>query len=206
MIIKLDRFKSHDFLWWCVSQTPRCGDNLAYFYNYFTSFIMHQHGYKRKNNMCLFMSMTFILIKIKFDIEINNEEFLIITWSAHNKKENHHWQCVAPRSPNLILTKLQFKLACLMHLNSNACFPAAYCSWICLRNTVLVPHAQTWVPDSTRSGTTLCTPIISAPGIISVRANMVANKFKNQNPASIVQRKKSWASGGACRIFFFSQH
>jgi hypothetical protein len=33
------------------------------------------------------MSMTFILIKIKFDIEISNDEFLIITWSEHNKKE-----------------------------------------------------------------------------------------------------------------------
>jgi hypothetical protein len=45
---------------------------------------------KKQINMCLFMSMTLILIKIKFDIEIHNDEFLIITWSEHNKKENHH--------------------------------------------------------------------------------------------------------------------
>ncbi len=45
---------------------------------------------KKQINMCPFMSMTFILIKIKMDIEINNDEFLIITWSEHNKKENHH--------------------------------------------------------------------------------------------------------------------
>jgi hypothetical protein len=44
---------------------------------------------KRQINMCLFMSMIFILIEIKFDIDINNDELLIIIWE-HNKKENHH--------------------------------------------------------------------------------------------------------------------
>jgi hypothetical protein len=29
---------------------------------------------KREINMCLFMSLIFILIKIKFDIDINNDE------------------------------------------------------------------------------------------------------------------------------------
>jgi len=31
---------------------------------------------KRQINMCLFMSMKFILIQIKFDININNDELL----------------------------------------------------------------------------------------------------------------------------------
>ncbi len=48
---------------------------------------------KRQINMCVFMSMIFILIKIKFDIDINNDELLIIVWE-HNKKENCHWLCV----------------------------------------------------------------------------------------------------------------
>jgi hypothetical protein len=33
---------------------------------------------KRQINMCLFMSIIFILIKIKFDIDVNNGELLII--------------------------------------------------------------------------------------------------------------------------------
>jgi hypothetical protein len=45
---------------------------------------------KKQINLCLFMSTTFMLIKIKFHVDINNDEFLIITWSEHNKKENHH--------------------------------------------------------------------------------------------------------------------
>jgi hypothetical protein len=40
--------------------------------------------------MCLLMSMIFILIKIKFDIDVNNDELLIIVWEQ-NKKENCHW-------------------------------------------------------------------------------------------------------------------
>jgi hypothetical protein len=44
---------------------------------------------KRQINMCLFMSMIFILIEIKFDIDINNDELLIVIWE-HNKKENYH--------------------------------------------------------------------------------------------------------------------
>jgi hypothetical protein len=35
------------------------------------------------------MSMIIILIEIKFDVDINNDELLIITWK-HNKEENHH--------------------------------------------------------------------------------------------------------------------
>jgi hypothetical protein len=38
----------------------------------------------------LFMSMIFTLIEIKFDIDINNDELLIIIWE-HNKKEICHW-------------------------------------------------------------------------------------------------------------------
>jgi len=44
---------------------------------------------KRQINMCLFMSMIFILIEVKFDIDINNDELLIVIWK-HNKKENCH--------------------------------------------------------------------------------------------------------------------
>jgi hypothetical protein len=44
---------------------------------------------KRQINMCIFMFMIFILIIIKFDIDINNDELLIII-CEHNKKENHH--------------------------------------------------------------------------------------------------------------------
>jgi hypothetical protein len=44
---------------------------------------------KKQINMCLFISKKFILIKIKFDINRNNYEILIIIW-GHNKKENCH--------------------------------------------------------------------------------------------------------------------
>jgi hypothetical protein len=44
---------------------------------------------KRQINMCVFMSMIFILIKIKVDIDINNDELLIIIWE-HNE-ENCQW-------------------------------------------------------------------------------------------------------------------
>jgi hypothetical protein len=40
-------------------------------------------------NMCLFVSMIFILIKIKFNIDKNNDELLIIIWE-HNKVKNYH--------------------------------------------------------------------------------------------------------------------
>jgi hypothetical protein len=45
---------------------------------------------KRQINMCFFMFMIFVLIEIKFDIDINNDELLIIIWE-HNKKENRQW-------------------------------------------------------------------------------------------------------------------
>jgi hypothetical protein len=35
---------------------------------------------KKKINMCLFISMIFILIQIKFDININNDELLENIW------------------------------------------------------------------------------------------------------------------------------
>jgi len=44
---------------------------------------------KKQINMHIFMFMIFILMKIKFDIHINNDELLIIIWE-HNKKENCH--------------------------------------------------------------------------------------------------------------------
>jgi hypothetical protein len=44
---------------------------------------------KKKINMCFFMFMIFVLIEIKFDIGINNDELLIFIWE-HNKKENCH--------------------------------------------------------------------------------------------------------------------
>ncbi len=36
--------------------------------------------------MCLFMSMIFILIEIKFDIDINNDELLITIWEIIRRK------------------------------------------------------------------------------------------------------------------------
>jgi hypothetical protein len=37
----------------------------------------HQHGYEKEKLTCaFFMSMIFILIQIKFDIDINNDELL----------------------------------------------------------------------------------------------------------------------------------
>jgi hypothetical protein len=42
---------------------------------------------KRQISMYLFMSMLFILIKMKFDIDINNDELLTIIWE-HCKKES----------------------------------------------------------------------------------------------------------------------
>jgi hypothetical protein len=45
---------------------------------------------KKQIYMCFFMSMIFILIEIKFDIDINNDELLIIM-REHNKNENCHW-------------------------------------------------------------------------------------------------------------------
>ncbi len=45
---------------------------------------------KRQINMYFSMFMIFILIRIKFKFEINNDELLIIVWK-HNKKENDPW-------------------------------------------------------------------------------------------------------------------
>jgi len=45
---------------------------------------------KRKINLYLFMSMIFILIEIKFDIDISNDELLIIIWE-YNEKEYRQW-------------------------------------------------------------------------------------------------------------------
>jgi hypothetical protein len=41
---------------------------------------------KRQISMCLFMSMIFILIQIKFDIDINNDEILKTIWKHKGKK------------------------------------------------------------------------------------------------------------------------
>jgi hypothetical protein len=45
---------------------------------------------KRQINMCIFMCMVFMLITIKFDIHINNDELLIMI-CEQNKKENRYW-------------------------------------------------------------------------------------------------------------------
>jgi len=42
-----------------------------------------------EKNICLFMPMIFTLIEMKFHIDINNGELLIITWEK-NKEENCH--------------------------------------------------------------------------------------------------------------------
>jgi hypothetical protein len=50
--------------------------------------------------------MTFKLIQIKFDIDINNDELLIIVWE-HNTRENFHWWCVAMWSPSCSWLKMK---------------------------------------------------------------------------------------------------
>jgi hypothetical protein len=39
-------------------------------------FLTDQHGYEKTNQHMIFMSMIFILIKVKFNININNDELL----------------------------------------------------------------------------------------------------------------------------------
>jgi len=40
-------------------------------------FPIHRHGYgKKKINVCIFMSIEFILNQIKFDIDMTNDELL----------------------------------------------------------------------------------------------------------------------------------
>jgi hypothetical protein len=55
---------------------------------------------ERQINMCLFMSMKFILIEIKFDIDIDSDEFLLIIWKHNKFLKNHRWYYVATRSPS----------------------------------------------------------------------------------------------------------
>jgi hypothetical protein len=60
---------------WTISKKFR----LIFKPNYLTSFLIittHQYDMKRQTNMCLFISMIIILIQIKFDIDINNDELL----------------------------------------------------------------------------------------------------------------------------------
>jgi hypothetical protein len=45
---------------------------------------------KREINMCFFMSIIFILIQIKFDIDINNDELKETIWE-HKKREKQNW-------------------------------------------------------------------------------------------------------------------
>jgi hypothetical protein len=46
---------------------------------------------KKQINMCLFMSLKCILIKIKFDIDINNNELLKKYENIRKKQIDHHW-------------------------------------------------------------------------------------------------------------------
>ncbi len=55
------------------------------------------------------MYMIFIIIKFKFNIDINTDELFIIT-CEHNKKENCHWQCVAMLSPSSISSTKDIKI------------------------------------------------------------------------------------------------
>ncbi len=52
--------------------------------------------------MCLFTSMIFILIQIKFDDDINNDELLERKGEKHKKRPKkkvaHHWYCIAMQS------------------------------------------------------------------------------------------------------------
>ncbi len=51
---------------------------------------------RRKINTCLFMSMVFTSIQIKFDIEINNDELLENIWE--HKKSKKTWSSLVVRN------------------------------------------------------------------------------------------------------------
>jgi hypothetical protein len=48
------------------------------------------HSFLLPTNMCYFMFMIFILIQIKFDIEINNDELLKTIWEHKREKIDCH--------------------------------------------------------------------------------------------------------------------
>jgi uncharacterized membrane protein len=50
-------------------------------------FLTHQHYMEKQINMCLFISVKFLLIEIKFEVDINNDE-LLKTISKHKKKKS----------------------------------------------------------------------------------------------------------------------
>jgi len=53
----------------------------------FSFFLLINMDMKKQINMCLFMSMIFILIQIKFDIDINNDELLeTIHWNIRRER------------------------------------------------------------------------------------------------------------------------
>jgi hypothetical protein len=53
-------------------------------------FPTHQHGYEyeRQINTFLFMSVIFMLIQIRFDIDINSDELLKTIWKHKKKKKS----------------------------------------------------------------------------------------------------------------------
>jgi len=73
--------------------------SIFYACNYFTLFLIifsflfslpSNMNMKRQINMCFFMSMIFILVKTKFDMNMNNNEPLKTIWK-HKKKKKSWW-------------------------------------------------------------------------------------------------------------------
>ncbi len=74
-------------------------------HNYFTLFPTSPRWYEKKKNVALFMLMIFIIIHIKFDIDINNDEWLK-TIQKHKNFFYKNWSSLIVHSntePNLLL-------------------------------------------------------------------------------------------------------
>jgi hypothetical protein len=74
--------------------------NKSYPYTHFIPFLILLYSFslptnmdmKRQINMCFFKSMIFILIQIKFDIDINNDKLMKTIWNIRRKiKVDNCW-------------------------------------------------------------------------------------------------------------------
>jgi hypothetical protein len=59
---------------------------------------------KKQIKMCVFISMIFILIITKFDVDINNDELFIVI-QEHNKKKKSSLVVCSTLKPNFISIK-----------------------------------------------------------------------------------------------------
>jgi hypothetical protein len=80
--------------------------NYLHPYNYLTFFSYSLTWIWKRKLTCLFMCMSFILIQIKFDIDINNDELLKTIWK-HKKKKS--WSLMVVHSK----VKLKFCNNCI---------------------------------------------------------------------------------------------